>query len=1045
MSARRPRVFSIDPGARFLPTFARALVQGDVIPGYRPLDDPLLLSDATIYVPTRRASRALAAEIQQCLPGRAAILPRIVPLGHMENIETGLLLENAADDFSLDAPPAISDMGRRVVLARLILKWARELGRAIVSVDGAGQPLTHPDEAMLVAHSPPQAWKLAGELAGLIDEMIIEGVSWDALKPLAPDADHDKYWGITLNFLKIAGEFWPRYLEGVELMDAAARQAQLVEAEVRRLERLDGAAPPVIAIGSTGTNKATAQLLAAIAHAPRGAIVLPGLDFHLDEAGWALIVGDATGRNAAASHPQAALRKLLPVLGVDRADVGKLGVAPLALKTRNIFLSEAMRPAETTERWQALPEVLPAASMQNALEDVGLIEASDQREEALAISIAMRAGLEDPDARIALATPDRALAQRVRAELARWKIEVDDSGGESLAVTSVGALARLAIACAEPEASDASFLALLSHPLALCGLDAVQVAQGRMVLETAVMRQDVRRDADLTARLAMAQELALERHAHRALRQVDESGWSAARAYADAMGQALSPLRNLGSYAPLSAWLEAHRECFARLATGELVARADVDAFETLETLFDEFGAHAGGLPEPLDADGYAAFFDQLSREAIVRGPRRAHPRVKILGLLEARLLDADLMILGGLDENVWPPQASGDPFLNRPMREQIGLSSPERRLGQTAHDFVQLMGSRRILLSRSAKRDGAPTVPSRFLQRMKAVAGQSLWADCIARGAQWTALAQRIDQETRPTPALKPPEPKPPVSLRPRSLSVTRIETLRRDPYSIYAERILELKPLEGLDADVSARQRGTRLHDLVAEFVHLFPAGPLPPNASAVMLGEARTFFADELTDAQFRTFMWPRIEKTLADYVDWEETRREHVRDILVEQSGSLDIALADGTSFRLTARADRFEILRDGAVAIYDLKSGAPPSASEVEVGFAPQLTLEAAMAERGAFASIPVGSIAAQASYVKLLGRDGIDPAKAGKSAIHDLAETHFSGLVEMLNEFRSEDRSYPSRPYVKFISRYGEYDHLARVKEWSSSSREGSE
>jgi ATP-dependent helicase/nuclease subunit B len=1043
MSAHRPRVFSIDPGARFLPTFARALVQGDVIPGFRPIDDPLLLSDATIYVPTRRASRALAAEIQQCLPGRAAILPRIVPLGHMENIETGLLLDDAAADFALDAFPAVSPMGRRVVLTRFILKWAQDLGRAIAHVDESGKLQTCADEPLLVAHSPPQAWRLAGELAGLIDEMIIEGIGWDALKPLAQEADYDKYWGITLDFLKVAGEVWPQYLALMGLTDGAARQAQLVEAEVARLGRLDSSAPPVIAIGSTGTNKATAHLLASISRAPCGAVVLPGLDFHLDEAGWAQIAGDADGRNAAASHPQSTLRKLLHVLGVARADVAKLGEASPDLRARNVFLSEAMRPAETTERWKNLHDSISPVEVQNALADVAIIEAGDQREEALAIAIAIRAALEDASSRIALATPDRALAQRVRAELARWSIEVDDSGGESLGVTSVGALARLLVECADAAVPDAYLLALLNHPLALFGLTSEQVAQDRALLEAAVMRQEIGRAPDLLARFALAQKKAVDRHAHRALRQVDASDWSALCVYAEAITDALSPLRALCSSATLAAWLEAHRESIVRVMTGDMSARADADALDALEALFDELASHAGTLTQPLDIDGYAAFFDQLTAEAVVRGPRRAHPRVKILGLLEARLLDADLMILGGLDESVWPPQARGDPFLNRPMREQVGLSSPERRLGQTAHDFVQLMGCGRVLLSRSAKRDGAPTVPSRFLQRMKAVAGSSVWSDCLARGAQWIALAQEVDREKSPPPALKPPEPKPPVALRPQALSVTRIETLRRDPYSIYAERILELKPLQGLDVDSDARQRGTRLHKIVADFIDQFPSGALPPHAGSVLFGLARESFAVELADAQFRTFLWPRIGKTLEDYVTWEEERREQAADILVEQSGRLDIALADGSSFRLTAQADRIEVLQDGAIAIYDLKSGTPPSASEVDVGFAPQLTLEAAMVERGGFKSIPAGSLAAQALYVKLLARDGIEPVKAGKGSIHDLAEAHFAGLVELLNEFRSEDCSYPSRPYVKFVSRFGEYDHLARVKEWSSSSREG--
>ena len=1044
--ARRPNVFTIAPGVSFLPAIARALINGEVIDGFDPSADPLALANTTIYVPTRRAARALASEILRCLPGDAAILPRIVPLGQMENIETGLLLDDSiSDDLSLGLAPAIGDIARRTVLTRLILDWSRSLKRAIVSVDENDKAIVDPDEALLVATSPPQAWRLAGELAGLIDEMIIEGVAWDALRPLATD-EFDPYWRITLEFLKIAAQAWPNYLVEIDCLDAAARQVLLVEAEVARLDRGENSDAPVIAIGSTGTNKATAHLLAAIARAPRGAVVLPGLDLRLDEESWTQIGGDVKGAGAAASHPQSALWRLLPVLGIAREDVRPLGIIDPLLAMRDVFLSEAMRPAETTDRWRAVDKIISAEKIVAALADVAIVEAADQREEALALAISIREALEIDGATIALATPDRSLAQRVQAELARWDIDVDDSGGDSLGTTLVGALARLAIACAD-ETEDARLLALISHSLACFGRTRKSVEHLGRLLEGAVLRQPIKKSGKLAERILLAKTSAVDRHAHPALQAVSADEWIELAHLAQEIDEALAPLRLLHNSASLADWIEAHRRAIVNVMAGSTEHRLQADARETLETLLADLAASASMLPEAMEADVYAAFFDQLAAEAIVRGPRRSHPRVKILGLLEARLLDADFILLGGLDETIWPPQAKGDPFLNRPMREQLGLSPPERRLGQTAHDFVQLMGSRRVLISRSAKRDGSPTVPSRFLQRMKAIAGQAVWDDCVSRGKRLQALAEQIDRPAAPI-VLPPPLPKPPVDLRPTSLSVTRVETLRRDPYSIYAERILRLKPLDGLAADLGPRETGTIMHEIVANFVVDFPHGALPPGAGQRLIERARKAFRERLEDAEFRTFFWPRIEATLVSYVEWEGERRADLVSILVEQTGSLDLTLADGSRFRLSAQADRIEKLRDGTIALIDFKTGAPPSPLEINVGFAPQLTLEAAIVERGGFAAIPAGSVVSDARYIKLLAKDDIGVRKVGDRdpLLDTLVTDHFAGLLDLLNEFRSPDRSYPSRPYVKFIHKYAEYDHLARVKEWSAGNREsGSE
>ena len=379
------------------------------------------------------------------------------------------------------------------------------------------------------------------------------------------------------------------------------------------------------------------------------------------------------------------------------------------------------------------------------------------------------------------------------------------------------------------------------------------------------------------------------------------------------------------------------------------------------------------------------------------------------------------------------------DAFLNRPMRAQIGLTPPERRIGQSAHDFAMAMGAREVILTRAQKRARAPTVASRFLQRLGALAGETESRALRERGARWLSLARLIDA----APALAPlarPAPKPPVELRPDSLSVTRIETLRRDPYAIYAERILKLQPLQGLDFAIGASEQGTGIHRALAEFVRRWPAGALPADARDALVETARAQLAPFFADPAWRAFRWPALVAGLEYLLGYEAERRPDIDRIVAETRGRLPFELADKSLFALTAEADRIEIDRAGRARIVDYKTGEPPSPRQIEIGLAAQLTLEAAMAVRGAFEGI--GAIEADSgAYIKLGGKDGgrIVEAPTATMSFAQLAETHFAELNKLLSSYRNPDQGYPSRALAQFIKRAGDFDHLARVREWSTS------
>ncbi|GGG31415.1 double-strand break repair protein AddB [Chelatococcus composti] len=1032
------RVFTIPPGAPFLTTFADALLAGRIVPGFPGDGDPLTLASATIYLPTRRAARALAATLAERLPQRTVLLPDIQPLGDLDAAELALAgeAERAFADAAAHLPPALPPMERRLILTRLVLQWARALDGAILPAE------MH--EPLLVPASPADALALADDLAALMDGLATEDIPWSSLAGLVEER-YSRYYGITLDFVRIAAEMWPAILAERQASDPARRRSALIDAAARRLAAVPPAGPVIVA-GSTGSIPATARLIATIARLPQGAVVLPGLDTWLDDDTFALI-GAGGNDLTVHNHPQAMLARLLATIGIPRSDVAVLGAPPPALTARARFLSEAMRPAETTDLWAEPAHRLPEADVRAAFEGLTLVEAADEREEALCAAIALREALEDPQATAALVTPDRALAERVAAELARWDIAAEDSAGLPLRRSPHGTLACLVAEAAATNHEPAILASLIAHPLTRFGWPQATMERAARALEIGVLRGPAPPAglAGIASVLAERREEARDHRAPRPLRRLSDADWDLAATLLERLMGAFSGFSAAEEdECDLVALVTAHRaalEAVTRPAADEPSPLASGEAGEVLAEVFD---AAASATVEGLTgrfAD-YPAFFAALMADAVVRRPMSGHRRVKILGLLEARLVEADRLVLGGLDEEVWPPTARTDAFLNRPMRTALGLAPPERRIGQTAHDFVQALGTRDVVLTRALKRGDAPTVPSRFLQRMQALAGDGLWKELQQRGERLRHWAAAL---TAP-PALRPierPRPRPDPDLIPRRLSVTEVETLVRDPYAIFARHVLKLDPLDPIAVPPGAADRGTIVHEALGAFTARHPV-TLPADALEQLVALGRQAFAPVDAYPDIAALWWPRFLRLAEAFIAWEQERRADIDVVQAEVSGALVLALADGSSFRITARADRIERLRDGRAVIVDFKTGQPPSAKQVFAGFSPQLTLEAAILAASGFRDIaPVPPGLCELLYMhaggarKPLEPCPVKPPQGETRSVAEIVVEHERKLTNLLSRYVAGEIGFASRPFPQFAGRFGTYDHLARVREWS--------
>ncbi|MBT3989783.1 MAG: double-strand break repair protein AddB [Rhodospirillaceae bacterium] len=987
------KVFNIPSELPFVDALAVGLTE-------RAATGPFDLADYVILLPTRRAVRSLREAFLRLSDGKPLLLPRMMPLGDLDEEELAIAgweeLPSFQDSKDItDLPEAISSVHRHLMLTKHI--QVMEAGR--VSID--------------------QAARLASELARLLDQVQTEQLDFTKLKNLVPD-DYAQHWQMTLEFLEILTKFWPEILQDKGLVDPAERRNLVMRAQLAHWQK-HPPETPVIAAGSTGSIPATADLLTLIAALPEGAVVLPGLDDALDPA----------ALHDIETHPQHGLFRLLAKMDLTAGEVqnwldgeSQTNITSASPARRELIFN-VMRPASKVDEWRSLEPPMAAA-----LAGVENITCPGPDEEAGVIALKLREALETPEKTAALVTPDRRLARRVASELGRWGIDIDDSAGLPLDQTAPGSYLRLTAELVAHYFLPLDFLALGKHPLAAGGVIPASFRQLVRDFEVAALRGP--RPAPGIKGLIDLLELLPKTRPD--LNTLLENIQTMSAEFSHSLAQ---PKISLGEI------IKTH------IGFAEALAASDEQA--GLERLWSgEDGEAAasfiaelmevGDALDEIEGVSYPALLEVLMLGRAVRPNYGSHPRLAIWGLLEARLQHADLVILGGLNEGTWPPDVGSDPWMSRPMRKEFGLPSPERRIGLTAHDFQQAFSAPEIVMTRSARVDGTPTVPSRWLMRLQKLL-QGLdpsLADELFMPSHWLDWQARLDRPEDVQP-IEPPAPKPPVAARPRKLSVTQIETWMRDPYAIYARHILGLRALPPLDSAPDAADYGTLIHDAMDEFSRQFPAA-LPADAfdQLVKIGEEQ--FRPLLKHPGVWAFWWPRFLRIATWFVDLEAERRDEISALHSEVEGVYETTGPAGP-FKLTAKADRVDELKAGGLRIIDYKTGAPPSKKEVAAGFAPQLPLEAVIAEEGGFAKVAAQPVT-QLDYWRLRGSNPAGEVSSAGDDPAELAAEAREGLAALIRLFDEAETPYEARPRPDAAPKYSDYEHLARVKEWSSSEGE---
>ena len=941
--------------------------------------EPAGLASGILLLPNNRAARAIQDAFVR-RSGGGLLLPRLVPIGDPEIDERiGGPLEVLHEE---SVPPAVEPLERLMLLARLVQQHG-------VAADAA------------------EALRLAEDLARTLDQLLIEEVEPAALARFAIDLPElSLHWQKSLDQLQLILTEWPELLRERGRIDLADRRNRLLAAAAGRWRER----PPngfVCAAGITTAAPAVARLLRTVAGLDDGMVVLPGLDLDMGQDEWDALGPhdrDSAGgrRGAAETHPQFHLKLLLDRIGVSRDEVGqwRRGGGRDAPAARSRAVAQALAPAAFTRKWQQLEP------RQRRLTGVRALELADPAEEAQGIAIALRETLETPSQTAALVTPDRALARRVSAQLRRWGIEADDSAGRPLSQTPPGTLLLAVAAAAAERFAPVPLLALLKHPLVQAGPERLPWLDGARQLDLAL--RGPRPPAGLDG---IAIHLADRDARDAAVRERAERWWRGAEPL-------LRPLeRAFGTETGMAEQLAAVRAAAEALAddaawTGP-AGRAASDLLAGIES------AAAEG-PESTRPTDIPLILERLMATVAVRPPYGQHPRIFIWGLLEARLQQADLMVVAGLNEGVWPSLPAPDPWLAPRLRGELGLPSLEHRIGLAAHDFAGALGAPRVLITRARRDARAPTIASRLWLRLEAMTGGLTRAPAIGK---W---ARALDRPGAQRPVNRPaPAPRD----RPRVISVTEVDRLKADPFAFYARRILKLRSLDAVDAEPSAAWRGSAVHKVLEQWLKDDDCDPdrLKPRAEAFLAGSS--------AHPLMRAFWQPRLLEAI-DFIaaEVEKNRAAGRLPLAAEAEGSCEIA-----GVTLKGVADRIDRCGDGTLAIVDYKTGQPPSAAAVAGGYSLQLGLLGLIAERGGFHEIE-GRVACFEywSLARKAGRLGFVATPIGGR--NRLNAADFTG-VAAANFIASAQRWLTgAEPFTALLrpeyAPYGDYDQLMRRDEW---------
>ncbi len=985
-------VFYIPTGYSFLETLAKSALR---LYG----ETPEHLADLHILLPTRRAVRMMADIFLDLTNGAPMILPRLRAVADIDDAELELWVHGATRILP-DIHPAISNIERQAVLTQMLQKRDPTLNYA-------------------------RASGMARALGELMDRVADEDLSLDAMDHLVP-SEYAAHWQLTVEFLSILRTVWPTYLEDRKLQNATTRRSLLLRTLAAHWAAHPPASPIWIA-GVTGSLPAVADLMRVIANCPNGHVILSGFDPSISD--------DA---KEDLQHPHYQTHQTLSRLSISPHDVRVWPEYPLDTAdkrdvARGEFWNHVLCTNIASDRWTELKHAPNRTEFGDVLSGLRLISCKNRPQEARIIAAAARHILSDQNARLAIVTPDRALAQDIISACARFKIDVNDSAGDVLSDTAPARFMFLCLKTVMGGYHPVDLLSLLRDPFfnpsllsreAMDRIDRLSRGVRPPAHVDGLMAELIRRGQD--AKYPVRDALSTDDQDQ--LAHIFSICSNFERTFCQ---DNLSVLDRIRAHITLAEQLSAHDD-------HDVSALWTEDDGITLARFFQDLLASADMLPKIVDRD-YVDFLADMMSGIRVNARGVGHPRLALLGIFESRLISCTHVILAGMNEGIWPQGPRIDPWLSRRMRQDFGLPLDDIQTGRMAHDFLQLVRRNQVIMTRSEQLNGEITVSSRWWQRLETVIHalgynpQSLAADDLVA---WVG-ARDAAQKTKNIKVMRP-MPTPPCHLRPRKISATNIDLLIKNPYAFYARHILRLFPLDGYDMDVDGRIRGIILHRVTEKFISSFQ-GDLPGLFAPQILEILSDVLRVEIHDPVVRATLWPRLERVLLNFLDQEKDwRSQGFSSRFLEQKWHLNLDI-QGEPYTITARFDRLDQHRDGAYALVDYKTSASiPSKKDALNGAAAQIPIEIWLARDGKNQNMAEDSKGMPLAYALLW------PISARKFDLHPWDKTDVEALCQIaardvpriLSAYHNDHTPYLPVPDPSLAPDFDDYTHLARRAEW---------
>lgn len=932
------------------------------------------LASILFLVPNRRSCNVLTNAFVRKQGLKPVILPQIVPITEIDDDELffdKFDIANIGYDNSLSP---INKEERLFIFTKLIMSKPQDFGLKQISL--------------------VQALNLSRELANLIDTACNQGLSFDKLQTLVPEK-YATHWQETLKLLKIITEFWPLILKERNAIDVCElkKQQLFCQAEVWKKQHTDKV---IVAAGITASFPSIVELLNTVKDIPNGEIYFAGINRFADSDYW---------DNVDETNPQFELKELLELLNLDRHKINDIYVEKNS--EREKLISEIMRPALISDKWRCLNNKINVCE---ALSGINILECKTQRDEALAIALKMREILNIPEKTATLVTYDRNLARRVVAELSRFNISIDDSAGLPLNLSPIGIFLRLIVEACENLDSNMDIISLMKNPFMLMGESPSE------------FRKKV-----------YNYELCLRKNGK--VEQSEEN-----KNFIDKIKNTLNDFSELLhkenirfydvflNHIKLAELLSSSNEqdgakILWRGDAGKCAAKFAAKILETADVLGN------------INGNDYLLLISELMSMESVRSNYGTHPRLSILGPIEARLCYFDYVILGEFNDGFWPKQTQADMWMSRPMKKDFGFSLPEKNVGILASDLCNFLGNDNVIITRAERVDGVPMKKSRWLLRLETVLNALNYDVHDILSSDFVSFVNKIDIPSV-IKTISSPAPCPPVEARPRKLSASALDLLISDPYSVFAKYILRLFLLDDLDIPLDQRDYGTLIHKIIEEFNNLYP-NDLPNNAYDILIDLGKKHFSLYNIDKELEVFWFPKFEKTAKWIINQEQNYRFNVYKVNNEIEGEIVYSMPRG-DFKFTAKADRIDKLKNGCINIIDYKTGQIPTKNQVKSGFALQVVLEALIASKGGFNKIDTKNI--ENLIYWQLGNKSLE-INASEGDIINKTEDY---ILRLISAFDFETTPYLSRPTPKYISKNRDYEHLARIREWSVQDNEDS-